>query len=104
MAKKKKVSLFDVFIGEFVEILTGIEITTSAQSESEITQQVLPLYFYGYFLDSDDDYIYLGENPKQICRALRLDEVKMIQIQKEPNELDDLLESLPTPKERKDFN
>lgn len=106
MAKKSNMvdKFFEIFAGEYVEIITSLKTVHEIQSEEGFVSQTLPFYVYGYLLDTDDDYIYLGEHPNNVSKVVSRKEVKAMEIHKEVDLYEEMLDSVEAPKNKKDFN
>ena len=78
--RKKKTSpknghdlFFDIFIGEFVDIITERKTTRiSVNQESGETEQLeIPMIISGYILDEDDSYYFIGATDRQVSHAVK---------------------------------
>lgn len=100
--KKKKVTnlLFDAFIGEHVNITTDMKTTIAMSSEDGTAEETRNTVVSGFFLDMDDEYIFLGYDARQVSRALVRKECKLIEISREPHVFDEILDSMPEPTDR----
>ena len=66
------------FVGKFVEIITDLVIITDQGPAPFITQ--------GFYIDKDDTYIHLGDNPIEICRRIKIDNEVHTEISEEPDD------------------
>jgi len=60
------------FQGQYVEIVTKRDMLTDMGNA--------PLMVYGFVVDEDSTFLYLGENPIQIARALKKDDISLVEI------------------------
>lgn len=84
-----------IFQGEYVEIIQSID-----SSEGHM----LPVAIYGYVLDTDDMFVFLGDSPGEITTAVLKSGIKIMRIAEPRSEEDELLDSLEEPKRDEDFN
>ena len=102
---KKSNLFFETFAGEFVEIVQDFEITTSFnQHEDHMHEVRMPMTVSGFVMDTDDEFIYLSPDGENVNQALPIHTIKHIGIVQASNELQDLLDSVPNPSDKKDFN
>lgn len=66
------------FIGEMVRIVTKSNLTIG-----------------GVLLDSDGTYYYLGDNPDEVAQAIKVEDVSIIQIEKQADSYSELLSGMP---------
>lgn len=87
MLKKKKSSSFSEpfalsFLGERVDILLKIFKKVTSESNEETVSTTEPILAWGFILDKDDEYYYLGDSPDQINKCIRITDVAAIEISK----------------------
>lgn len=106
MVKKKSSSelLFLTFIGEKVVLTSTFKITDTVDSEEGVHQIELPLMLDGYLMDMDDEYYYLGEDPKSVSKAVRKDQILSIEIESMKTVYDQILDEMDSPIEDTDIN
>lgn len=95
---------FNIFAGELVQITTDVRIKTVADSEEGSTISEFPVTIQGYLLDQDLMYYYLGESPGAVSTAITITSVKAITIVESKTEFDEILDDMPEPKEKEEFN
>jgi len=87
---------FKIFVGELVAITMNFKITGQEMDEDgsgKMTEE--PLTAIGYLLEEDDQYYYLGEDPRQVTVAVKIKDV-MITSVIEPADMEDrVLEGIP---------
>lgn len=99
--KKNEVFLL-TFIGEFVQVVSSFVMNVSSNGED---MGESPLIVEGYLLDMDDDFIYMGDSPDGITRALKKDTVVFIQFLNNEDILSSLLDNYGNNgKSKKDLN
>lgn len=97
MGRKKSFTTFQLsFIGEQVEMVVSI---SGNQGE-----EGMPLIINGFLLDMDDTYFYVGNTPNAISQCVVKEDVRLIAIVEEINELEEVLKSVPTPKNKEEGN
>lgn len=99
--KKEKINFLRIFIGDYVVITTSLKYTKSALVETEnghepVTYDDL-LVYKGYFVDIDDEYVYLGAGDMKVSMAIRKEEVKAIEIEEIKSVEDELLDNMEVP-------
>lgn len=99
--RPKKTLFYDLFIGEYVEIISKTPIEISEETANGILHQKTPMIFNGYVIDIDDLYIYLGPEPFAISQAIRKDEYISIAVTEKGEESVDNLRKMS---EDKDLN
>lgn len=92
------------FIGEYVNIVTDIMIAEYTNTEEGAVEQNAPMVARGYMLDSDSDYVYLGEDPFEITQAIQKKRIVLVQREVKTSAYDDLLNGMPDPKKNEDIN
>ena len=94
------------FEGEYVNILTKMISHRSMQNvdTGDITEENTPLTVTGFVLDIDDEFIYLGEDPHQISKAVNRESVEYVEINNPTSPFDDILDQLGDKPEEKDIN
>ncbi len=71
---RAKTLFYDLFIGEWVDVITKGLIEITEQSESGISSSKTPMVLSGYVIDIDDLFIYLGPEPFTVSQAVKKDE------------------------------
>lgn len=105
--KKKTEKLdafFNIFMGEVVKIVTTINTTEYINTEEGPTEQTSPIILKGYLMDYDDEYYFISENADEVACAIKKDKVALIEIQKEYNVYEDILDDLAIPTKKEDIN
>lgn len=92
------------FMGEYVNVITEIMIVEYSQTEIQSSEQNAPMVTRGYFLDEDNNYIYLGENPLEISQAVSKNKIVMISVEKKKTKYDEILDEMMDPSKNEDFN
>lgn len=94
------------FEGEYVYIVTKIKTKRQYTNPEtgEIVDEVAPLGILGFILDMDDKFFYLGEDPHQISKAIKITEVSFIEISKPKTAYDDILDSMGNAPDDKELN
>lgn len=96
MNKLKQNDLFCVtFLGQFVEVMVDVLING------------MPMLFYGYFLDYDDDFYYFGNSQFEVDSTIKRHLVIGIQLSKQKtteDEAKEYLQNLPNPKNEDEIN
>ncbi len=100
----KKNKLWENFAGQFVSILTNMQIEQTLSKGENVEFLKTPLSFKGYLLDACDTYYYLGTSPGFITQAIPVDQVAHMEITREEADLmEQLLVDGEIPSEEK-FN
>ena len=98
MKKEETTSLFHLsFVGELVEILMPLYRKNVQGNEEGIMDQTIPIVVQGYILDADDEFLYLGDTPEEITKGIKREDVRYIEVIKEANPYDEVLDNMPTP-------
>lgn len=104
MAKKSDL-FFEIFTGEFVEIIQDFEITASFNIVEDHPQEVrMPMTVTGYLLDSDGDFLYLSRDGEGVDQALPLHTVKHIAIVEMKDASDEILDNTEPPETDMGYN
>lgn len=77
---KAKTIFYDLFIGEWVDIITKFSIEIAEHSESGMSSSKTPMVLSGYVIDIDAENIYLGPELYTVSQAIRKDEYISIQV------------------------
>jgi hypothetical protein len=104
---KKSNSVFlNVFVSEFVEIVSDLNITTSITvNEEGQTQPVqMPLTVSGFVMDTDDSFVYLSQDGENINQAIPLKDVKHIAIVDVAAKEQQILDSVEFPEDEGSFH
>jgi len=67
--------IFDKLQNEYLCVMVGHNLKTKTGT--------LPLVTYGYLVDEDDDYFYLGHTPHQLNQVVRKDKIVHIEVSSE---------------------
>ncbi len=103
--RKKKTSpknghdlFFDIFIGEFVDIITKRKTSRiSVNPDTGDTEQMeIPMIISGYILDEDESYYFIGATDRQVSHAVKKTIVDHVSISS-PDGLDMEQVKVPTP-------
>lgn len=65
------------FQSQFVEIITKRDMVISQEDGSAVNA---PLIVHGFVVDEDNAFVYLGENPLQISRAVSKADISLVEI------------------------
>lgn len=103
MAGNKKL-FFDVFIGEYVDLVTKYSANVSVNTEDGSIEQQDYVRFQGYLLDIDDDFYYLGLTDRQISHAVNKSDIVTVMISQPETELDEFFNSIEPPEDSDDYN
>lgn len=114
MPKKRDKSLEDMdflaqaFVGELVKITTNITCSKPihVQVEDVMTTELVPdlVCYQGFFIDADDDNIYLGDHTLKITSCIARDVAKIIEIEELKSPEDMILDSMDTPEDKESIN
>jgi len=104
--KKPKTNFFELFRGEYCEMILGLEVTTSITlDDSGSPQQVrMPLTVTGFVMDVDDQFLYLSPDGININQAFPMNELKHIQIVDVQDEVDQALDEASPPEDDRGYN
>lgn len=86
--KTKNVQLYDIFIGEKVQIVTTTRIKRTEQREDTLFEEERPLVYEVFFLDMDEEFYYVGGKSDKVSSAIAKDHVESIHILYEVDALD----------------
>lgn len=89
---KKKLSL-DSFIGQFVEIITTVNITSVYSTDDGVSEKSKPLVITGTFLGHDEENVYIGDEEGSVSDALNRNQIINIGITKTVDQFDALLDA-----------
>ena len=92
--KKHGVAFYDIFVGEYVRLVTSSVSSTEVQNQKESVSQTGPVAIESYLVDMDDTFYYLGAVPTAINQAIRIDNIIHIEIIDPRTMYDDLLENV----------
>lgn len=87
----------DIFQGEHVEIITKLIISDPNGNPTSFA-------IFGYLLDSDGVYCYMGDSPLQVTKAIKKEEISIIEIVEPDGIYKKILEEMPTPEDEEDEN
>jgi hypothetical protein len=83
MKKDNKEDLFlSIFVSEFVEIVSDLNIVTSinVNDEGQTSPVEMPLTVAGFVMDADSRFVYLSQDGEGINQALPIQSIKHIAI------------------------
>lgn len=104
MSKEEFTLFFNTFVGEFVQITTGMMTKEQIDTEQGSAIAEGPVILGGYLLDEDDKYYYLGPTPDGITDAIKKVTVKHIQIIPPKSKYDEIMDKTPEPSDEKEIN
>lgn len=105
MAKIKKADrLFEIFAGEFVNIIINQYVEQSVTDGETVQSMSSPLTVQGYLTDEDEIYLYLGHSPELYHQAIKKDVIIHVELSEEKNPLDDLIEQIEAPDKKEGYN
>lgn len=90
---------YNLFVGEFVQMTTNIIFKQHSQNEEEVVTKEAPIGHIGFFLDEDDVYYYLGDDPLSISQAINKSQVIHVEVISLPNPLEQILDDMDDPGE-----
>lgn len=104
MAKKSSI-FFEIFCGEFVEIVTDLQITNQVAmgEDGQVHEMKMPLTLTGFVMYADEEFIYLSPDGESVNQAFPKSDLKHIQIvdlEAQVNEIFDI----PDPAEGHGYN
>lgn len=90
--------VFECFTGEFVRIVLTKDNKSSVQFGQGVKTVYAPMLIEGFLIDEDDDYFFVGFEPEIVWRAVKKDQVVLIEMA-DPNEemAHELNDAVPTP-------
>lgn len=62
MKKTKSDRLFELFAGEYVQILLNKDLESIEQTDTHASSTKMPLAIRGFLVEEDDEYFYLSQN------------------------------------------
>lgn len=74
------------------------------QTEEHVKEIDEPVVFEGFLLDMDDEFLFLGDSPHEVCSAITRKDVNSIHILKALDIFSDVLDSMPEPTDDSDIN
>lgn len=94
-------TFFEAFSGEFVEIVTDVQLTENIQvsEDGHAAPVTVPLTITAYFMDHDDMWVYLSKDGESVNKAIPMNCIKHIEVVEEKNELQDILDHIAPPEE-----
>lgn len=100
--KSKADMFFDIFVDEFVEILQDYEVTTNvALSENgEVQPLRMPMTITGYVKETDDYFLFMSKDGKEINQALPIESIKHIAIVDQSDTIMDILDEANPPEDQ----
>jgi hypothetical protein len=100
MAKAKFVELndklFEIFAGDYINVVMDFTVESITQSEREVEQMKTPLIAEGWLTDQDDNYLFLGIMPESYSQALRKNAIILVEAKAPPEEEVEKKSSIPT--------
>lgn len=97
---KQESSFFDIFAGEFLEIITDLSVVQSGNLGEEgqfIPGPATPMIVNGFLMDCDAMFAYLSVDGEEVDQALPISSIKHVQITQIKSELDNILDEMPDP-------
>lgn len=106
MGMKKTNLFFDMFCGEFVEIITDLEFPQSINvgEDGQATEVKMPMIVNGFLLDMDDIYVYLSPDGEAVKQALPRDSIKHIEIVDLQEQMHKMMDDIPEPEGNAGYN
>lgn len=106
MKKTKDVNpFFETFVGEYIQVVQDFEITTYIQVSEEQSQEVrMPMTCTGFLMDLVDGMVYLSPDGENINQALPFSSVRHVEIVELKDEVQEMLDNSPDPKDRSGYN
>lgn len=103
---KKTNLFFDIFMGEFVEIITDLEFPQSVNvsEEGQSTEVRMPMIVNGFLLDMDDVYVYLSPDGESVKQALPRNSIKHIEIVDLQEQMHQMMDDIPEPEGSAGYN
>lgn len=92
------------FMGEFVNVITDIMIVDYAQNDVQTLEQNAPMVVKGFLLDSDNNYLYLGDNPLEVSQAIAKNRITVVQIERKKSKYEEMLDEMGDPNKKEDIN
>lgn len=83
------------FIGEEVEVLVNLKYKSEESDENGSIVQETPLAIRGFLLEIGPDYLFLGDNGKEINKILKFNQMVGIELIKYESKYDEVLENFP---------
>ena len=90
---KLKLSL-DIFIQQFVDIVTTTNISVSNETDAGYMEKNQPLILSGIFLGHDDDNIFLGDDSGALSDCISKRQYVHIGISKVTDKYDQMIDSI----------
>lgn len=105
---KKSVNRFlETFVGEFIEVITDMNVIQSMAIDSEGTPvegPPMPMIVNGFLMDCDDTFAYLSTTGEEVNQAIPMSCIKHVQIVDVKNEIEEMLDTIPDPGPGSTFN
>lgn len=94
MTKKEKDldTFFLTFSGQEIVVTLNNSISATHHAEEGFINESVPLSREGFLLDYDEDWIYLGNSPTEINRAILKSNILDIEVKEEPDLFTQVLE------------
>lgn len=100
----KKDFLFEYMASEFVQVVIDKDYEETKQTEEGVNTKKCPIIAYGYLVDEDDSYIYLGPAPDTISQAVQKEYIVHIELTSEEEQENSLKDMSDLPSEEKGWN
>lgn len=89
--------LMEKFIGQYVDVLVDVNISSRHESEEGLSEKSKPFVVSGWFIDFDKENIYIGTEENSISDYFNRDYVVHVGVSKPVDEFDDMLDGVETP-------
>lgn len=93
---KKADLFFEIFSGEYVEILQDFEITTTMNmsEHGEAHEIRMPMTVSGVLMDTDGEFLFLSSDGEQVNQALPIHTIKHIGIVPMKDQMQEVLDDV----------
>lgn len=96
--KKATSTFFDMFAGEYIQVVQDFEITTYFNVSEDQSQEVrMPMTCTGFLMDYEDGMLYLSPDGENINQALPFSSVKHVEIVELKDEAQEMLDKIDIP-------
>ncbi len=92
------------FVGQFIEIITTVNITSVFQNEEGVSEKSKPLVVTGIFLGFDEEHIFIGDENGALSDCLFKSQIVNIGIAKTVDKYDELLDNTAIPTTNEGFS
>lgn len=87
---------FSIFVGELMALTLKLKLTgQEASDDGSVSMSEEPLQIMGYLLEEDENYYFLGEDPRQATVAVKKDEVMFAMVVQPADIEDSVLDGIP---------